>query len=150
MLRWGMSAIALLTLSAADGPAQDATKLPTGPTPRLVVVGKLMPEQGLLTIREGKLVPVVFQEKRAVVVGGMQVEQLVTVTRFQTVIEEKSIIIKGSEFQTAGGETLKADEAAKRMTPGSIVLMTSDGKPIDAAYLRVFKSDTLVIIPPVK
>lgn len=43
------------------------------------------------------------------------------------------------------GKKLTADEVAKRLKPGSVVLVGADEKPVDPAYLAIVKDDTVTL-----
>jgi hypothetical protein len=56
--------------------------------------------------------------------------------------------IKDLKVTTAGGKPVELKEALEKLKDGGIVVMTSDGKPVDVAFLRVLKDDTLVLTSP--
>jgi len=56
--------------------------------------------------------------------------------------------VKDLIFTTADGMKVEKDDAMKRLASGSIVVVTSDGKPVSPAFLKVFKDDTLVLVAP--
>lgn len=56
--------------------------------------------------------------------------------------------VKDLKVMTAGGKSLELKEAMEKIKDGAIVVMTSDGKPVDVSFLRVFKDDTLVFTSP--
>ena len=49
---------------------------------------------------------------------------------------------------TAEGKGVPAQDALKRLAVGSMVLVSADGRPVEAAYLKLCKADTLVFVPP--
>ncbi len=49
---------------------------------------------------------------------------------------------------TADGKKLTTDEALKRLTDGTVVVISGDGKPVSPVFLKVFKDDTLVLVSP--
>jgi hypothetical protein len=50
------------------------------------------------------------------------------------------------EVSNAEGKKLSKDEAKKVLTPGVIVLVSQDGKPVDANYLQAVKANTPVLV----
>jgi len=56
--------------------------------------------------------------------------------------------VKDLIFTTADGMKVEKDDAMKRLASGAIVVVTSDGKPVSPAFLKVFKDDTLVLVAP--
>jgi hypothetical protein len=56
--------------------------------------------------------------------------------------------VKDLKVMTAGGKAVEIKEALEKLKDGGIVVMTSDGKPVDVAFLRVLKDDTLVFTSP--
>jgi riboflavin biosynthesis pyrimidine reductase len=56
--------------------------------------------------------------------------------------------VKDLKVMTAGGKSVELKEALEKLKDGGIVVMTNDGKPVDVAFLRVLKDDTLVFTSP--
>jgi hypothetical protein len=54
--------------------------------------------------------------------------------------------LKRLQFATAGGVALTEEELRRRVQAGSVVVVSSDGKPVDPAYLRVLGSNTIVLV----
>lgn len=46
---------------------------------------------------------------------------------------------------TADGKAVSLDEARKKLVSGAIVLVSTDGKPVDERYRKLVKPDTLVL-----
>jgi len=69
-------------------------------------------------------------------------------TIYTPVYEEqaRSIEVRSAEVFEAGGTKLKSDDVLKRVTAGTVVVMSADGKKVDPAYLRLLAKDTLVIV----
>jgi len=51
-------------------------------------------------------------------------------------------------FGTAAGKKLTKAEAEKRLAGAAPLIVSGDGKPVDAGFLAMFKGDTLVIVLP--
>ena len=139
--------LAVLGLLAGVSRSQDTTKKPSGPPPRLVALSKVDREAVAFTITETRYVPVVVQKEVQVNVGGMIQKQKVNVTEHVAQLVEVPQSLKGAKVQTAGGQKLTVEEALKKLSPGSLVLLSVDNNPVDPAYLRVFKEEVLVIVP---
>jgi hypothetical protein len=141
------SALSLLTLflSGLSLTAQDATKTPPGPPPTMIVVGSVDP-MGTLTAtqRVTRIVPVTV-EKEVVQAG---VAMKVTVTEYQKVEETVTtkVALKDYTIHDAKGEKVKPDAALKRLTSGSVILVSANGQKVDPAYLRIIKDDTLILV----
>ncbi len=56
--------------------------------------------------------------------------------------------VKDLVFTTADGMKVEKEDAMKKLAGGAIVVVTSDGKPVSPAFLKVFKDDTLVLVSP--
>lgn len=56
--------------------------------------------------------------------------------------------VKDLAFTQADGMKVESDVAMKKIAQGAIVVMTTDGKPVSPAFLKVFKDDTLVVVSP--
>jgi hypothetical protein len=131
--------IASFVLTGAD-PEPDS--IPKGPPPKLVAVkggGDTM------MVTETVMVPITIARKVVVEEGGKKVEKVVTETTTRTEMRTRMISFKGATGRTAGGKKLDADEVIKRLAKPQVLAISADGKPIDAAYLRLLKSDTLVV-----
>jgi hypothetical protein len=56
--------------------------------------------------------------------------------------------LKTGEVFDAEGKKVDAAAAKKRLEVGATVLISTSGKEVDPAYLRVFKKETLVLVHP--
>lgn len=70
-----------------------------------------------------------------------------TVTRMVPVTHEKAYAADKVRFMQATGKNISAAEARKLVGRGAMVVISSDGKPIDPRYLQALKPETLVIVP---
>jgi hypothetical protein len=131
--------IATFLLTGAD-PEPDS--IPKGPAPKLMAVkggGETM------MVTETVQVPVTVSKKMIVEEGGKKVEKVVTETIMVAQMRSMMISFKGAKGRTAGGKKLDADEVVKLLARPQVIAVSADGKPIDPAYLRLLKSDTLVV-----
>jgi hypothetical protein len=136
--------MAALLVSSAD-PADPVVKLPTGSAPTMMVLqakDKTLVRES--TVQVAEAVPVT--EK--VTVAGKEVERTV----YRTVLKEKKVTtaypIDGAAFQTANGKKLEKEEALKKLATPTLVVVSSDGKPVDEGFLAALKPGTLVVTMP--
>src|SRR5262249_12921964 len=54
--------------------------------------------------------------------------------------------LKKATFGTAGGKKLDLDALKKRLAKAQPIVLASDGKPVDEAYLKVLDKDAIVIV----
>jgi hypothetical protein len=137
----------LLVAAAVAAPAapvpKDATPNMTGPAPR-VVAAKAEPGGGVWVTAH------VYQKQKVqqnffVVENGKQVMKQQDVEQVTSQYVRKSIADFGGKFTTADGTALTADAATQRVKDGATLLVTADGKPVDAGWLRAVHGDTVVM-----
>jgi hypothetical protein len=136
--------MAALLASGAD-PADPVVKLPTGSAPTMMVLqakDKMLVREATVKVTEA--VPVT----ETVTVGGREV----TRTVLRTVEKERKVTtsypIEGTTFQTAGGKKLEKEEGLKKLATPTLVVVSSDGKPVDEGFLATLRPGTLVVVPP--
>jgi hypothetical protein len=140
-------AMILITLLTSGATAQDATKTPAGPPPTMIVVSSIDPSGALLSKQlTTRAIPVA--EDRVVIEAGIM--KKVTVTTYKYVPEERhnKYVLKDLEIYDVKGEKVKQEAALKRLTPGTVVLLSTNGQKVDPAYLRIVKEDTLILVQP--
>jgi hypothetical protein len=140
-----MFAILLGALIAADVPVEPAKDAPKAQAPVILtasVKGEQLVSQRQVTVA----VPVTVQKKT--IVNGQ--EQVVTVTEYRTELrmQERAWDLKKATFSTAGGKKLDLDDLKKQLDKPRPIVFSSDGKAIDAAYLKLFDKDAIVIVAP--
>jgi hypothetical protein len=140
-----MFAILLGALIAADVPVEPAADAPKGQPPRILtasVKGEQLVSRQKVTVT----VPITVQEK--IVVNGQ--EQVVTKTAYRTEerMQELTWDLKKATISTAGGKKLDLDDLKKQLDKPRPIVFSSDGKAIDAAYLKLFDKDVIVIVAP--
>src|SRR5262245_7238783 len=137
----------MLLIAAAlfAGADTEPDALPKGPPPRVAV---LSAKELMVTYVTYEQVPVTKQVKVRVIEGGKAVDKIVTLT--ETVMTPRTVqhLIKDIKATTAGGKRLDSDAAAKALASPRVVLISSDGKPVDPAYLKLCKPDTPVLVLP--
>jgi hypothetical protein len=129
-----------LALCAPGAPVPDAPKTAPAVAPRIV---ELKPNN------EGKIVIQVRRTEtlKPMAANGAGAQKLPerTVNRY---VQVELGDVKDLKATTAGGKTLELKEALEKLKDGGIVVMTTDGKPVDVAFLRILKDDTIVLTSP--
>jgi hypothetical protein len=141
-----VSTLIAAALLAAPAPG-NKPGFPDGPTPTIATVAAIDKDGGTCTLRTTLVTQVT--ENRAVVevVNGVAVKKIVTVTRLVTEAKEEKVSIKDTPIADAEGNKVAEDDAWKRLTPGTTVVISADGNKVDPAYLAAFKKETLVLQP---
>ncbi len=124
---------------------QQPDRPPAGPPPVIMTVVELAADRGELVCEQtlAEQVPVT----KYVTVKEEGVERKVPVTAFETriVTSRTKHQLKQCEFYSAAGKKLTDEEARKRLTAGSVVLVSSGRTPADA-YLKVLRDDALILV----
>src|SRR5205823_867998 len=113
---------------------RDTVPPPAGPAPKVVV---LRADAGGAVAVEGRIVesrPVI--QKVTTLENGQPVAKDVPRDVPRTITVRKALADLAGELSTAGGVKLTPEEAARRVKDGSAVLVSADGKPVAAAWLR--------------
>ncbi|MBA4191198.1 MAG: hypothetical protein C0467_24725 [Planctomycetaceae bacterium] len=138
-----------LTLSLALGAPVPAPSAPvaTGVAPRVMELKADANGKVMITIMKTEKVQVGVGNAIAPANGGGAAPAVIAremrVTKVVELGEVTDLI-----FTTADGRKVEKEDAMKRLASGSIVVVTSDGKPVSPAFLKVFKDDTLVLASP--
>jgi hypothetical protein len=56
--------------------------------------------------------------------------------------------VKDLTITTVDGKKIEKEAAIKRLAGGALVVVSSNGKPVSPAHLKIFKDDTLVLTSP--
>jgi hypothetical protein len=56
--------------------------------------------------------------------------------------------VKDLKVMTAAGKEVKTEDAIKALAKGGMVVVSSDGKEVPTAMLKLFKEDVLVLVSP--
>jgi hypothetical protein len=102
---------------------------------------------GALFITQAVSEAVPVEEERTVVEAGVPRKVKVTVYKYVSKLVQQKFVLKDLQVHLASGKKLSPEEVLKRLTPGQVVLHALDGNPIDPAFLKVIKDDTLVLLP---
>jgi hypothetical protein len=138
----------LLVAAAVTAPAApvppDALPNTTGPAPRVLAVKadaggtvwvtgqvyeKRKVQQAVAVIENGK--QVVKQQEREVMTSNYI---------------RKTLADFGGKFTSADGDPLSTEQATKRVRDGAVILISADGKPVDKAWLKAVREDTVVML----
>ncbi|HKB40998.1 MAG TPA: hypothetical protein VKD72_31515 [Gemmataceae bacterium] len=139
-----------LAVVLAPAPADEKINLPSGPPPQIV----------LAVLKDGKcevtypamvMVPVTREEVRTRVVNvdGKQVpvQEKVAVTSYQS-RHVTTTLDRPRAFDRSGKE-VDAKRLAELLKKPAVVLLSSDGKPVDPFYMRTIKEGTLTLVAAV-
>jgi hypothetical protein len=135
--------------------AQEESKvdrlMPKGPAPRFIVVVKTDVAKGevVFWVQVVRIGPM-DQPSLLVDREGNQRTTLGHKPNFTIPIEGFRVPLAKGKWSTADGKEVTANAVAARLKPGTLVLLTADGKPVNETYLRSFKDDTLVLVVPVE
>ncbi len=91
------------------------------------------------------MAPVVEERTIQRAVNGRVVIEKVQVTKYVAQKIEFAIKLKGSTITDGEGKAITEEDAWKRLTPDTTIVLLRLGAKVDPAYLRLFKKDTLVI-----
>jgi len=142
---------ATLTLTAAllapSAPIPKNTSV-SGPAPRVMDLKPGADGKIVFTVNRIEKQKIAVAQGNAILPGGaapavLEREVNVTTQAVVTLADLKDLVVT-----TAGGKTVDAKEAVKQLENGGIVVISADGKPVDAGFLKIFKDDTLVIASP--
>jgi hypothetical protein len=139
-------ALTLASAVAAPAPAEEPIKPPEGPPPTQVLAS--MTKESEFEITQTVLVPEMVTEERTVNVNGQAVTQTVSVLRYKPVQVTRRVSAEGVKVTTAAGKEVDPKEWPDKLRKPTIALMAADGKKVDPFYLKIIKSDTLVIVAP--
>lgn len=137
----------LLVAAAVTAPAapvpKDAAPNLTGPAPR-VVAAKAEPGGGVWVTAH------VYQKQKVqqnymTIENGKQVMKTQEIEQVTSQYVRKSIADFGGKFATADGTAISAEDATQRVKDGATLLVTADGKPVDAGWLKSVRGDTVVM-----
>jgi hypothetical protein len=133
----------LVASAAAVGTAQDKPGLPAEAPPRIASIVALNGE--VIVYRDFQYM--LFTPKRA---GPVKPNELVPAnpspgTMFACAVE---FPLKDGRVYDAEGKKLDIEAVKKRIAVGDTVLVTTSGKMVDPAYLKVVKKDTLILVQP--
>jgi hypothetical protein len=92
-----------------------------------------------IAIAPGGPVPVAPVPPPAAVVREIPVTKVVTVELGD---------VKDLKIMTADGKKVEVDDAVKQLKGGAVVVVSSDGQPVNPRFLKAFKDEVLVLTAP--
>ena len=147
MTRWIQAVLALILSSSAlladDKPREKEIGLP----PCFAVVTELDKKAGEVTLQEQmmRLEPVEVEQE--VEKDGKKVKEKVTIAKTVIVTQLFKIALKHHQGYDGEGKKIAADDLLKRLAVSGVVLLASDFKEIDPAYLKLLRKDALIFVP---
>jgi hypothetical protein len=138
-----MFAIVLGVFLVADPTPEPAPAVPRGEGPLLVTA---QVEDGKLVSRREVSVTVPVQVTEKVNVNGAIETRTRTVYRTEKRAYAMEWDLKKATFQAAGGKKIDRETAYKLLAKPRPVAVSSDGKPVDPAWLKALAKSTLVIV----
>jgi hypothetical protein len=129
--------VALALAVAVTAMASDEPAFPRGAPPRFAVVTKI--RGNWILLREVHQRFIAREERHG--------DEARTVYRLEQETHLREYHLGRVDVFNAEGKKVPAQDAGKRLTVGSMVLVSADDRPVAAAYLNLFKADTLVIVP---
>lgn len=139
----GMIGFGIVT-SAATG--QEKGKPPVGPSPLFATVTAVDKQKGVVELVEVQTKFSAFMVIVEEVVDGMLVKAPKTVYQPVTSAQRKVLTMTTAEVNDGTGKKLDKEEVWKRLAVGKTIVISADGRPVDAAYLKIMTPETPVIV----
>jgi hypothetical protein len=137
-----LSVMLALVLQPVEPPADS----PRG-TPPLIVRAEV-DSAGDLVSKEQQIKYVPETRTRKVIIMGKEALQSYTVSVPVMTVHVRKWALEKATITEAGGKKIDRKELARRLERPAAVVVSADGKAIDAGYLKLFKKETLVIVAP--
>ncbi|MCE9529712.1 MAG: hypothetical protein K8T89_01015 [Planctomycetes bacterium] len=146
---------AALFVAGAPAPKGDSTEpgaplAINGPAPRFVEIkpdadGKIK----LAVSKPGNLQGGGIAVAIGGINGGPNPPQNVVIRNFGGLTEQVELAkLKDLTITTPSGKEISVEAAQKALAKGGLVVVSTDGKKVSPAYLRLFKEDVLVLVSP--
>jgi hypothetical protein len=133
---------------AAPVPTRPAAG-PTSSLPPRLVQAQTDPEGHLQLIEQSKVaVPVTYTVE--VIRDGKKATEQRTAYRTTAQTRETRYTLKAFRFYTADGKKIDPATVAERLKKRTPVVLSEPGLNVHPDYLRVFKADTLILVPEAK
>ncbi len=129
-------------------PAKDSkTTIVDGGSPNVpALVAVKADEKGVVRLPARGMREVVVKVPVSKVVDGVtKIETIETTQKVQDLVPTPFEEVK-PVVTTAEGKAVATDSAKSRMAAGEVVLMSTNGKPVEGAYLKLVKPETLVLV----
>jgi hypothetical protein len=137
-----MFPLLLTALGLADAPVEPPPRV-SAQAPQLLIAW-VEKDQLTSTVEQTVAVPVTVTMK----VNNNGKEEDVTVTKYVTEkrLVKHSMDLTKAKITTAGGKQLTLDDLKKRLAKPAPVVVATDGKSVDPAYLKILDRDAVVIV----
>ena len=142
----GTVLLALVAAGAMVAAPINPTKPPAKAAPTFLPVVAADTARGEVTYEVSICLSVPVEETRVVEKDGRK--ETVTVIAYRTEIrtENRQMLLNSFNPITADGKPLAQDDFARRVVPGAVLLVAWDGEMPEAAYLKLFKPDTVILV----
>jgi hypothetical protein len=144
-MRHCLAAVVALGGVAGLAWSQDKLVRPHGPPPQFAIIRKAEDDVVTLAVTRTKYVP--GKVERQVERNGKV--ETVTETEMRPVFEWTVVRFSpaaGGRIYDTKGKRVSAAKARDRLVVGRPVLLSADGKKVDARYLRLVNADTLILV----
>lgn len=151
-------ALAAALLAPAAPMPKDTTPNPTGPAPQVIYLSATQNIRGIGGVAPANAArPAAAKEGINLITYTTKKVQMQVPKRVNGKIEfekkevdqrmptSKLLGERGEVFTTIDGSKLTAEEAVRRLSAGAVALISMDGKPVDAGWLRVMDKDIITI-----
>lgn len=138
----------VLSMAIAAPVPAPAPAVPAGPAPRILELkpnadGKIM----ITVIRTEKIQIGAGNAIAPIAPPGGAAPAVITREVARTKLVELSEV-KDLAVTTADGKKIATEDAMKKLSTGAVVVVSTDGKPVSPAFLKLFKDDVLVLVSP--
>lgn len=120
---------------------------PSGPPPTFLVLTGVDPKAQTVAYTSQVTSHIPQPVTMTIIQNGMQVKVTKTVFVTQMQLVTRKMALKAMKITDSAGKALTTEQALERLRPGSILMQSADGRPVDAIYLRALRPETLVIVP---
>jgi hypothetical protein len=143
------ASLLLATLVLAAPVPQRPAEGPTSSLPPRLVLAQTDPD-GHLQLIEHTTVTVPELYTVEVTRDGKKVSEQRTAYRTVTQTRERRYTLKAFRFSTPDGKKVDPADVAERLKKRTAVVLSEPGQNVHPDYLRLFKADTLILVPEAK
>ena len=147
------TASVMLVAFACQAWSQEGATFPQGPSPRFLVVHSVDKDVQQFTYYDFvQKVRLRTKEVTETSVSGPDIKNLkrVVVVEYAEHYDEavlKRVQLRDFQIADATGKKVPEQQFWQQLKSGSVILMSTNGKMVDSAYLRAVRPDTLIIVP---
>ncbi len=138
--------VLFMVIIVSTAKADERPTLSPGVPPWFATVGQLNLDKGNIVLDRTTVQFVTEEVTRNVMLNGKvePIKQKITKPVYEQTC--KIISLESAKFAEAGGKKINAADIAKRLDVGTVVVVSTDGKEIDSAYLKALAKDAIVIV----